>query len=54
MGQLQVITKTPGQAAHDTWCELDDWEELEPDERALWEETAKAGHAAIVALGGES
>lgn len=54
MEQLQVTVKTPGQAAHDTWCELDDWDELEPDERALWEETAQAGHAAIVARGGGS
>jgi hypothetical protein len=40
---------TPGHAAHDTWCADDDWDELSPDERRLWEETAQAGHAAIVA-----
>jgi hypothetical protein len=45
--------KTPGQAAHDTWCELDDWDELDDDERALWEETAIAGHNAIVGAGEE-
>lgn len=40
---------TPGKAAHDTWCADDDWDELSDAERALWEDTAWAGHAAIVA-----
>jgi hypothetical protein len=40
---------TPGKAAHDTWCADDDWDELSDAERALWEDTAWAGHARIVA-----
>jgi hypothetical protein len=33
---------TPGKAAHDTWCELDDWDELDDETRELWEDTARA------------
>jgi hypothetical protein len=40
---------TPGKAAHDTWCRDDDWDELDDEARDLWEATAQAGHAAIVA-----
>lgn len=40
---------TPGKAAHDTWCAEDDWDELDDEERGLWEATARAGHDAIVA-----
>ncbi len=45
------MARTPGQAAHDTWCADDDWDELDDEARALWEETAQADHAAIVAQG---
>jgi hypothetical protein len=44
-----VTVKTPGQAAHDTWCADDDWAELDDEERGLWEDTAWTAHAAIVA-----
>jgi hypothetical protein len=48
---MELITsKTPGQAGHDTWCELDDWDLLEDDERALWEDAIRAGHDRIVAI----
>ena len=40
---------TPGQAAHDTWCAEDDWHLLDDEARKLWEDTARAGHAAFVA-----
>ena len=33
---------TPGHTAHDTWCADDDWDDLTPSERQLWEETAGA------------
>jgi hypothetical protein len=43
-----TITKpTPGRVAHDTWCALDDWHEVDDDERELWEETARKAHAAF-------
>lgn len=44
-----IISKSPGRAAHDTFCELDDWDELDDETRALWEDVAQAGHAAITA-----
>lgn len=44
-----IISKSPGRVAHDTWCADDDWDELNAGERALWEDVAQAGHAAIVA-----
>lgn len=47
--RASATAKTPGQAAHDTWCADDDWDELSADERALWEDTAWKAHAAIVA-----
>ena len=37
--------ETPGRAAHDTWCAEDDWDELDGDERDLWEATAEAAIA---------
>jgi hypothetical protein len=51
---MELITsKTPGHAAHDTWCADDDWHLLDDEARDLWEETAQAGHAAIVAQQGK-
>jgi hypothetical protein len=44
-----VSAATPGKAAHDTWCADDDWDLLDDEARDLWEDTAQAGHAAIVA-----
>ena len=46
---VPATAKTPGQAAHDTWCADDDWHLLDDDARQLWEETAWKGHAVIVA-----
>jgi hypothetical protein len=34
--------KTPGRAAHDTWCADDDWHLLDDEERALWEAAGQA------------
>jgi hypothetical protein len=49
---MEAVRKiTPGRAAHDTWCADDDWDELDDEERDLWEATAQAGHAAIAAEG---
>jgi hypothetical protein len=44
-----VTAPTPGKAAHDTWCADDDWDQLDDEARDLWEDTAQAGHAVIVA-----
>jgi hypothetical protein len=46
---VPVAAKTPGQAAHDVWCELDDWDLLGVVERGLREDAVQAGHAVIVA-----
>lgn len=43
------MAATPGKAAHDTWCADDDWHLLDDEARQLWEDTAQAGDAAIVA-----
>jgi hypothetical protein len=43
---VNAPARTPGQAAHDTWCADDDWGKLSADERALWEDAAKAAIAA--------
>lgn len=48
-GQLAETLPTPGRAAHDTWCADDDWHLIDDEARQLWEDTAQAGHAAIVA-----
>lgn len=40
--------KTPGQATHDSWCADDDWDELNSDERAEWEDAAIEGVKAFL------
>jgi hypothetical protein len=45
----QAGTRTPGRAAHDTWCAEDDWDQLDDEARELWEETARQAHAAFAA-----
>jgi hypothetical protein len=48
--EMDPLSKiTPGQAAHDTWCADDDWDELDDEERDLWEDAAKAAIAAALA-----
>ena len=47
---------TPGQEAHDTWCGLGDWDELDDETQAFWENAVKkhaAAQAAVDARGGE-
>ena len=44
-----AVAVTPGKAAHDTWCAIDDWDQLDDEARGLWEDAAQAGHAVVVA-----
>lgn len=37
-----MTAPTPGQAAHDAWCAEADWDELDDEARALWEDAAQA------------
>ena len=33
---------TPGEAAHDAWCADHEWDELDSEQRGLWEDAAWA------------
>ena len=49
-GGRAAAAVTPGQAAHNAWCALDDWGELDDETRQLWEDAAKAAVAAQAAV----
>lgn len=39
---MEANNMTPGQAAHNAYCEFDDWGELDDETRQIWEDAARA------------